>query len=219
MVTEKPTRVRSHRRALALVLGLILAWADPVLAHRFPLFDQDHAAREPNSGLVWLDLGFTSNHTFGDNWSGFLTAAEPFVGYRYASASNVFGLFTDAESKYLITHGSDPSINYLVDLLQPRFREKHETIQDGEGGRDTDNITYLNNWLLGGGSGDGMGFSSGGGGASPHNDTQIIANDDPPPPVTPTPLPGSLPLLGITLGCLGLLGWQRQRRVASQLPN
>ena len=219
MVTERPTRVRSRRSALALVVGLILTWANPALADRFPLFDQDHTSHEPNNGLVWLDLGFTSNHTFGDHWSDFLTAAEPFVGYRYASASDVFGLFIDAEIKYLITHGSDPSINYLVDLLQPRFRENHETAPGGKaGGWDVDDFAYLNNWLLGSGNGGGTGFSSGGGGAQ-HNDFQFGLNNDAAAPVTPTPLPGSLPLLGITLGCLGLLGWHRQKRIGVQLSN
>lgn len=222
MVSERATSVRSRRGTVALVVGLILTWANPALADRFPLFDQHHTSHEPDNGLVWLDLGFTSNHNFGDHWSDFLTAAEPFIGYRYASASDVFGLFTDAEIKFLITHGSDPSINYLVDLLQPRFREKHETARGGKvGGWDADDFAYLNSWLLGGGNGGGTGFSSGGGGGggAPHNDFQLGLNNDAAPAVTPTPLPGSLPLFGITLGCLGLLAWHRQRRIGVQLPN
>lgn len=197
----------------------MLAWQNPASAHRFPIFDKDYTNFETNNGLVWLDLGFTSNQAFETRWPGFLTAAEPFLGYRYAGAAGVLRLFTDADIKYLITHGSDPSINYLVELLRPRFFEKHENRTDNKiDDRDQDYSAYLNNWLLGDGSGGGAG-SSPGGGSAPHDNFLTTSNSGENPPITPTPLPGSLPLLGFTLGCLGLFGRRKRVRTDFPLPN
>ena len=206
-----------YRGIFTLITALVLAWQNPASAHRFPIFETDSASFETNNGLVWLDLGFTSNHGFESRWLGFLTAAEPFLGYRYAGATDVLGLFTDADIKYLTTHGSDPSINYLVELLQPRFWERHETRALKIGGWHEDYAVYLNNWLLGDGIGGQAEFNSGGGGGNAaRNDFLSASTNDGSPPVTPTPLPGSFSLLSITLGCIGLIGHNRRRRTGHQ---
>lgn len=48
------------------------------------------------TGLQWLDLTLSNNHSYNDIRTNYLGAGQQFEGFRYATGAEVYGLFVNA---------------------------------------------------------------------------------------------------------------------------
>jgi hypothetical protein len=65
-------------------------------SHATTLVNQGNTTVDTVTGLQWLDLPLTVNHSYNDILANYVNSGQLYEGYRYATANEVRQLFTDA---------------------------------------------------------------------------------------------------------------------------
>lgn len=111
-----------------LVAGCAMMSCGAALAGPLPVVGNAGNARVLDASLVWLDLGFVQ--AFDNGSTQLLGASKPFAGYRYSVAAEAGNASTAARRVGVTAPDLDPSIVYLVDLLQPIPQSHHVFLSD-----------------------------------------------------------------------------------------
>jgi hypothetical protein len=198
-------------KLFGLVASLVLLGAIPSQAA--PLVDLGNNTYDPNTGLQWLDVTLTNNHSYNDIVANYLGVGDPYYGYRYATGAEVSTLFTDAgiTNPYAgPINGNAPAILNLISLLGATV--------PGPNNPSTFGIT---------GDLDGTNVFVAGLQVNNPKSSQLAMTDFAEQDqsvsglvrgsflvevVGTTPLPAALPLFASGLGALGPLGWRRKRK-------
>ena len=188
----------------------------PALATPLSLADEGSITYDPNTGLQWLDLTQTTLRSYDDVASQ-LGIGGAFYGYRYATASEVSALFTDAGITNPVWGSTDsvqiPSVLALFSMMGETYNDPSLIMMQG----------YTNDFYPWGAINIAelqLDPLTGAYWALPLGDdlypdvTQSVGSflvRD----VGATPLPATLPLFATGLGAMGFFGWCRKRKASA----
>jgi hypothetical protein len=178
------------------------------------LVDQGITTYDPNTGLTWLDVQFTTGFSYNQVTSTLITPGGLFAGYRYATGAEITTLFNDAgvTNPCFICSGDVTPTAQLVNLLSPTTTtlvglEILAIQAEGSGGSHS--VAILG-WDIN---------------PTPFFAAQVAFTsrlDDVGTDLfgsflvlDATPLPAALPLFASGLGALGLFGWRRKKKAAA----
>jgi hypothetical protein len=193
-----------------------------------PLVNQGQTTYDPNTNLIWADMGLSGYRSFDDVQANLLGPLQPLDGFRYATVAEVNQLFIDAGITVFTNHGADSAILALIGLLGATFLPGPELGFVGLGGMTADGpdpshvfvmiLTHTSDTFNGsfaGLAGAVSKFQQPA--ADGHMSFLVMEAVTRPDDISAqaTPLPAALPLFATGLGALGLLGWRRKRKQAA----
>lgn len=197
----------------ALIVGCAMLACGAALAGPLPVFGNEGNAYFLDVSLVWLDLGFVQ--AFDNGSALLLGASKPFAGYRYSVATEAVSVSSAARTVGFTAPDSDPSIVYLVDLLQPIPQSHHAFLSDPNRGQLKLSAGLKSADLFSFGGSDEISTAEGAaflpvpGGASDSGVPADLAAVD---AIKPAPLPDSLLLLTGAMACFEALRRCRSSR-------
>jgi hypothetical protein len=104
-----------------MLLFAFLATGLPVasIAGPLSLVDQGQNTYDPNTGLSWLDVSVTLGLSHEDVAQSLIGPSQPYAGYRFATADDLFALLADANVDVGTRIPADPNLQPLNNLLGP----------------------------------------------------------------------------------------------------
>ena len=198
------------RRILLLFFLVETTLPVALVAAPLPLADHGQTTYDPNTGLSWLDVNLTLDLSYEYVTAYLIGSGQPYAGYRYATAEDIFQLLADINATVGFTFPSDPNVQSLISLLGPPSFVPYDIHGLYSKPPALGFTTYAY-------------FTDNGG-----HRTDVFVQDNPDYPINmhqfdlgsflvtdlTTPLPPALPLFATALGVLGVLGWRRKRKIA-----
>jgi hypothetical protein len=121
-------------KLIVLVTSLMLFAAMPSQASS--LVNLGDNTYDPNTGLMWLDVTLTTNHSYNDVVANLLGVGQIYEGYRYATGAEIITLFKSAGINpyyYDVPNGNAPAVQALIDLLGVTYSDNNSQLKETYG--------------------------------------------------------------------------------------